>query len=60
MNTTDFFHKITGNWNYTVQFYFKNEYGEEIPVSYLYQKDKDMCKEKAIIFSKLNEHELII
>lgn len=60
MTTTDLFHKIEGNWNYPVQFYFKNEYGQEIPISYLYQRDSNSCREKKIVFSKISDHELII
>ena len=59
MTTTDLFHKIKGNWNYPMQCYFKNEWGEEVSIAFLYEKD-NASGEKEIHFSKLNEHELII
>ena len=59
MNTQDFVQMIKGNWAYDIKFYYKDERGKTIPLSYNYEQDDTIYKEKAVYFLK-TDNDMII
>ena len=59
MNTQDFVKMLKGNWAYDIKFYYKDDSGKTIPLSFNYEQDDSTYREKNIYFSK-TDNDMII